>query len=823
MPNFPTSFDSDSSLFLAVNNLQTSLASGIDNSTLTIPVLSTVGFPSTGFVSIPVGDDVSKTEAIKYTSKNSTTFFASQRGADGTPANSHDAGATCGLFVVAAHHNELKDAVIALEYYVGVSGGGENFLRVNDNGNVSITGTLTGTSATFSSNVTGVTPTSASHLATKAYVDGAQKALIGGGITTITSGTNTITIRSVPNAIVPGSNITITSGTNTTTITAAQPPALIGGTDITITSGTNTITIASTAAASANKPIVGDSFISVVTGTNTINLSADAIVAGNSQITITSGTNTVSVFGAVPKAIVAGSNVQVSSGTSTITITASQPSALIGGTDITITSGTNTITISSTAAASSNKPIIGDSFISVVSGTDTINLSADSIVAGNSQISIISGTNTVSIFGAVPKAIVGGTDIAVTSGTSTITVSSTATPIAGKALVGDSFISVVTGTDTINLYADAITSDSFASVTSGTSEVRFSHKALVAGTDITITSGTSTVTIASTASNKAIVGDNFISVSSGTSTINLSTKAITSDSFASVTSGTNQVRLSHKAILGDSFISVVSGTSTVNLVADAIVGGSNITVSSGTNAVSLNLSPTVSGLTSLEAITVTGTDAQFGGLISARSGDFSTNLTVSGIPVQLQAVTSGAGGIVTSVQGLAGDLILTGADGNNVTTAGINTIVITGFRPEMLTVSGNLQSQITTNTNTINNTIIPNLPTKGTSSFLTNVVDRAGGELRINQTFNNRSLIRKLKVTPTVTGVNSYVLQFFTKNTFSFDDRLEYEATSQGLYVDNELWFHEDEDLTNQLHLSITNTSNFDSTFTVELRFERFS
>ncbi len=130
MVNFPVSLDDDTTLFIAVNNLRTELTSSIDASTLTIPVTTTAGFPSTGFVGILTGTDITQTEAIKYTSIASTQFNASERGADGTTAVIHDAGDNVDFTIVASHHNEIKDAILELEQFVGVSGS-ENFLQVN--------------------------------------------------------------------------------------------------------------------------------------------------------------------------------------------------------------------------------------------------------------------------------------------------------------------------------------------------------------------------------------------------------------------------------------------------------------------------------------------------------------------------------------------------------------------------------------------------------------------------------------------------------------------------------------------------------------------
>lgn len=136
---FPSGFDTDTSLFLAVNNKRTRLTSNITDTTTTIPVITTSGFPSTGFVTILTGTDVTKAEAIAYSGTGSTTFLNAERGADGTVALPHNANDNVDLTIVSRHHNNMKDAVIQLEQFVGVSGN-ENFLRVDDSGNVTISG-----------------------------------------------------------------------------------------------------------------------------------------------------------------------------------------------------------------------------------------------------------------------------------------------------------------------------------------------------------------------------------------------------------------------------------------------------------------------------------------------------------------------------------------------------------------------------------------------------------------------------------------------------------------------------------------------------------
>ena len=122
MVNFPTSFDDDTTLFVAVNNLRTTLSAGVDAVVTTIPVPDTTGFPSTGYITILTGSDVTAAEAITYTGTTPTSFTGCTRGAGGTSAVAHSAGDNVDLTVVAAHHNEPKDAILALEHFVGVSG-----------------------------------------------------------------------------------------------------------------------------------------------------------------------------------------------------------------------------------------------------------------------------------------------------------------------------------------------------------------------------------------------------------------------------------------------------------------------------------------------------------------------------------------------------------------------------------------------------------------------------------------------------------------------------------------------------------------------------
>lgn len=114
MANYPTSASTDANLYVAVNSLATTLVGALTssggNNGANIEVSSTANFPAAGFITIDQ-------EAISYTSLLSAPprFAGITRGADGTIAASHANGSTVKHNVIAAHHNVLKDEIIAIE------------------------------------------------------------------------------------------------------------------------------------------------------------------------------------------------------------------------------------------------------------------------------------------------------------------------------------------------------------------------------------------------------------------------------------------------------------------------------------------------------------------------------------------------------------------------------------------------------------------------------------------------------------------------------------------------------------------------------------
>ena len=142
MVNFPQTFDDDGSLFLAVNNKRTTLSSNMTDADTTANVVNTAGFPDTGYISILTGSDITNTEAITYSGIDSTNFLNLGRGAGNTIAVPHLAGEDVDLTIVAAHHNELKDAVIAIENFLCTEDS-KNFVPFVDGFNVILPETLT--------------------------------------------------------------------------------------------------------------------------------------------------------------------------------------------------------------------------------------------------------------------------------------------------------------------------------------------------------------------------------------------------------------------------------------------------------------------------------------------------------------------------------------------------------------------------------------------------------------------------------------------------------------------------------------------------------
>lgn len=106
--SWPTSIATDATLYVAVNELQNNLSGAINNSVTTIGLNSTTSFPTVGLVLID-------NEIIKYTGVSGNNLTGCTRAFDGTTAASHSSAAIVSFAFCAAHHNNLKDEVIAVE------------------------------------------------------------------------------------------------------------------------------------------------------------------------------------------------------------------------------------------------------------------------------------------------------------------------------------------------------------------------------------------------------------------------------------------------------------------------------------------------------------------------------------------------------------------------------------------------------------------------------------------------------------------------------------------------------------------------------------
>jgi len=173
---YPSAAGTDANLFIAVNNLATSLYLDHNISTTTIVTLApTTGFPTAGYITIDA-------EAISYTGVTAYSFTGCTRGADGTAAATHLNAAQVLHTVVAAHHNTLKDEIIAIATDLRAS-----FIETSTS--IATTfgkyllksgGTLTGNLA-FSPSTAGITGTATNNNAVAGVVGEYVESVVGSG------------------------------------------------------------------------------------------------------------------------------------------------------------------------------------------------------------------------------------------------------------------------------------------------------------------------------------------------------------------------------------------------------------------------------------------------------------------------------------------------------------------------------------------------------------------------------------------------------------------------------------------------------------------
>ncbi len=119
--NYPNSIDTDTTLFVTADNIQTTLNTSMQAADTVAVVKSAAGFKANMIAT--VCDTVSGSQCTKWehmfvtaVSGNSVTVT---RGFAGTTATTHSSGRTIAVLIDSAHQKVLKDAVIAIENALG--------------------------------------------------------------------------------------------------------------------------------------------------------------------------------------------------------------------------------------------------------------------------------------------------------------------------------------------------------------------------------------------------------------------------------------------------------------------------------------------------------------------------------------------------------------------------------------------------------------------------------------------------------------------------------------------------------------------------------
>lgn len=125
--NFPTSLDSHTGAdpfgFGEIGNGEyTALTADASTSATTFSVGTTAAFASRGLL-------ICEDEVFSYTGKTSTSFTGVSRGVDGTSVAAHKSGRIVGSAPIAANHNDLAAALVAVETLMGAYG---NVLAAGD-------------------------------------------------------------------------------------------------------------------------------------------------------------------------------------------------------------------------------------------------------------------------------------------------------------------------------------------------------------------------------------------------------------------------------------------------------------------------------------------------------------------------------------------------------------------------------------------------------------------------------------------------------------------------------------------------------------------
>jgi hypothetical protein len=136
---YPTSLDTQTSLFVLTNNAVTTVSQPVGFGDTTITVASTGVFPTSGAITIAPAPG-GPSEIVFYTGKTSTTFTGCLRGQDGTIALAHSITDLVVERVIAAHHNVLANSILPIEAKLGIGASTPalNQLLIGTGGGISI-------------------------------------------------------------------------------------------------------------------------------------------------------------------------------------------------------------------------------------------------------------------------------------------------------------------------------------------------------------------------------------------------------------------------------------------------------------------------------------------------------------------------------------------------------------------------------------------------------------------------------------------------------------------------------------------------------------
>lgn len=196
--------DGDGSLLVATNFVRDSLASGMDATQNTIPLVSSSLFPDPAGATYFVVVDAPTTgshEICGYTGKSGNTLTGVVRGQRGTIGVTHSSGIIVEQNIVDAYHEFVKAAIVAVQTKVGINGSATT--STHDYKLATITGSDQSAGVTATQTLTNKT------LTTPTINGGTHTAITGLGIRDTSAAFDvTLTMTSTSAALTAGRTIT---------------------------------------------------------------------------------------------------------------------------------------------------------------------------------------------------------------------------------------------------------------------------------------------------------------------------------------------------------------------------------------------------------------------------------------------------------------------------------------------------------------------------------------------------------------------------------------------------------------------------------------